>query len=570
MRVSILILWLVACSLNAATYYVRTDGNNGNSGTSNTAGGAWATITYAGTQTSAGDVVRVQAGSYTERPSETTAGSSGSPITYIADGSVVIYGGFQITGNYVRLIGFEITQSDNLSRGYAAVYCNGARGVQIIDNYIHHTSVECVDFRGCPDIVIRGNNIGYSAYAYYPWAAGTGNALIWGGVSASTNVMIEYNQLNYGDDFINNNYVASWWTIRNNRFGPTASESGAHLDNFQPNSATTFALMENNWDEGANCTDHHFNFYEVDGHRWMIIRGNVILSANGSANFGSTDDSAIYNNTWYGNNAVYGTTDFNVRNWTVTGVPDGNMAYNNLFCASAKPAGGAVYLSNGTMTNDYNLSYGQPVNVGGQNGSHSLTSNPLLVNTNSANMHLQSGSPARNASGPIVSANGAGVSSTALTVTGNAYWLWPGDGILIGSTAATISSINSSTSITLVAAVSWSNGDAVRVAAYASDIGALPYGSSDLSAATISNFGTTYTVTTTGDARGVWFYVDGVPTTWDSSAPYQATIASGTVTAKAYALYAQSTPVVSATSGGSQSYKASHTGKLNIGGKGSF
>jgi hypothetical protein len=44
----------------------------------------------------------------------------------------------------------------------------------------------------------------------------------------------------------------------------------------------------------------------------------------------------------------------------------------------------------------------------------------------------------------------------------------------------------------------------------------------------------------------VWFYVDGIPTTWVNAAPYAATIASGTVTAKAYALYAQDTPVVDA------------------------
>ena len=56
-------------------------------------------------------------------------------------------------------------------------------------------------------------------------------------------------------------------------------------------------------------------------------------------------------------------------------------------------------------------------------------------------------------------------------------------------------------------------------------------------------------MTPTGDARGVWFYVNGIPTTWDATSPYSATIASGTVTAKAYALYAQSEPVVTATQG---------------------
>jgi hypothetical protein len=119
-----------------------------------------------------------------------------------------------------------------------------------------------------------------------------------------------------------------------------------------------------------------------------------------------------------------------------------------------------------------------------------------------------------------------------------------GDTITVGGTTTRITAISGNT-LTVADSVTWTAGAPVYWGnAARADIGALPFGSKELTAATLTQQGTTYTVTPDGDTRGVWFYVDGVPTTWDATPPYTITAASGDVTARAYALYAQAKPVI--------------------------
>jgi len=82
-----IILSLLACLLFAqpvwsTTYYIRTDGNNANAGTTDSAGGAWRTMGKCATTAVAGDTCIVGNGTYVESAVVfSTNGSSGNWIT---------------------------------------------------------------------------------------------------------------------------------------------------------------------------------------------------------------------------------------------------------------------------------------------------------------------------------------------------------------------------------------------------------------------------------------------------------------------------------------------------------
>ena len=88
------------------TYYVRTDGNDSNTGLENSADGAWATLQKAADTMTAGDNVRVQEGTYnlSEPVSISATGTQDNNISYTTDGTVTLNGnksesGFALSGD---------------------------------------------------------------------------------------------------------------------------------------------------------------------------------------------------------------------------------------------------------------------------------------------------------------------------------------------------------------------------------------------------------------------------------------------------------------------------------------
>ncbi len=78
----LLFIFFLSVSLQAAQYFVETDGNDSNTGLDNTPSGAWLTVGKGAATAVAGDTVTIGAGTFTERITLPNSGVVGSPIIF--------------------------------------------------------------------------------------------------------------------------------------------------------------------------------------------------------------------------------------------------------------------------------------------------------------------------------------------------------------------------------------------------------------------------------------------------------------------------------------------------------
>jgi hypothetical protein len=96
-----------------ATYYVRTDGNNGNSGTGQGTGQAWQTVTYALVNmvlTSGTNYLYIAPGVYRELPTVTVTPSITQPLEIVGDATASIFTG--VSAGVVRITNYV---NDNIT-----------------------------------------------------------------------------------------------------------------------------------------------------------------------------------------------------------------------------------------------------------------------------------------------------------------------------------------------------------------------------------------------------------------------------------------------------------------------
>jgi hypothetical protein len=556
-----------------ATYYVAINGSNSNSGSQQS---PWLTIGYAASKAVAGDIVRVQSGTYDERVAISATGTNGGWINYVADGQVVCRG-FDLGGvSYVRLIGFEITHTNtSYNRG---IMLNGiCTHIDILDNYIHDVNSDGLNSQtyangGRPsNITIRGNTFYYIGRV--PNVI-TNAAIAIGSAAVSPHHwLIEYNSIQKSGDFIDvcgtnniyrNNYCRDF---RNSDFN--ATDSSWHSDMFQDGSdglavGTRFHIYERNFCGDSIEANSHFGIWQDTvgaGDTNIVIRGNVGFNL-GESGVGvlSTDHVVCYNNDLYAisvdgtANSTYGSCYAFYKQSTSSDYSLNNMVANCIIHTTSDSVGSPIWIDTGSSaTKTHNLGFNTYFD-----SSFVSTNDPKFIDpsTNKRNFRLQAGSPAIGAGTNVIWVTSAGGTGTSFAVNDSqllcdGWGLVEGDRITTGGSTTTVTNISLGNNTLYVRdSVTWTNLQSVY---WGTDvgptIGALPYGSTQLTAAAMFQSGSSYTVTTSGDARGVWFYVDGIPTTWISPAPFTANITNGVVTAKAYALYAQANPVVTATNG---------------------
>ena len=196
--------------VEAATYYVSTTGSDATGDGS--VGNPWATIDHADSQflLSAGDTVVVQAGTYTMTNSagvalQNTDGTSGAPVTYQANGKVVIDAsgvvgesyGIQVQSAYTIVSGFEIKGaahgiSVDASQVWAGNNCT------ITNNIIHDSAPQNssgIYLKSCSDaLVVRNVIYNISAGSDAPWGTlGAGIRMQAGGTNKVWNNTIDNN-----------------------------------------------------------------------------------------------------------------------------------------------------------------------------------------------------------------------------------------------------------------------------------------------------------------------------------------------------------------------------------------
>lgn len=546
MRRFVIYLLLATHELNAALYYVATTGNDASDGSKGT---PWRTIQKASDAAISGDTVRVQPGTYDENVSLTTDGTAGiGRITFLANGKVIVRH-FDITGDYVRLIGFELTSTNDT--GNNAVSVTEATGVELHDLDIHDTSRDSngggLTFGNVTNFLVRGCRFVRTGILGTIGSDSNANAI--GALYSyplSDTVVFEYLSMSNVVEYLNPS--GNKLIIRNQVWGPLGTNwLLAHTDGVQPNLGIQNSFIEANWHEENPVDNSHFYLDEVPTTHHVVQRRNVsIRSGDVLVNQwrNSTNHYAAHNiwaETSIGPNQRLG-NDHALLIWDSTN----NWSYNEVF-----------YLTT-TDSLPYDFFGDAQLIIGSY-----FMYNPGWLDYPSRNLLLATNSFAIDSGTNLTTTVGSGSNATLVTVA-DAHWFHDGLGMTVGDNIyvgtnnnLTIKKVDwAANLITVVAPISWFEGDPVGYAyrGRGPEIGASEYGDSYLTTATISHVANNYTVNTLGDTRFVVFYVDGIPADPDYAPPFTI-VSSGVVTAKAYALHAQPNPVLVAINGSNQGPK---------------
>lgn len=554
MKYLILIVFLIACSAQAVTRTVDASG-----------GADHTTVGAAYTAASNGDrILILNSNLYNETI------SVAKELTFQSTNWAIIRGFDILATNNIKILGLQITHTSS-SRSRAITISGVSSNIIIQGNWIHNIyGDQCIQGNAGAspwNVVIRDNLI-YEIRWVFGVETNCSRQCI-GSDSGSHHWLVEYNHIYRSGDFCN--LYGADHIVRNNFFHDYKDSYCAevhthtHSDMFQPgsdglNAAIRRHVYENNFLGDSTEPESHGGLFQDNQHATVntdtniLYRGQIFWDIGDSAIGGfGTDKINTYNNTAYNlcmaksggsiiyfNNTTSGSLGVGVKNWIIYKT---NMAGTD-FLRVISP--GILWASN-------NIGY-----LAGTHTSYISTSDPSFVNGASLNFRLQAGSPAINTGCHIAWITTANGSGTSFDVNDSQSFndgkgICEGDIVTINGTTTRILSISGDT-VTVRDSVTWTQNMPIYwLTDTTPDIGALPFDSTLLSAATYTQNGNDYLVTTTGDARGVWFYTNGIPSQWiyeKTNGVYKATVTAGTVSMKAYALYAQTNLTILATLAG--------------------
>jgi len=297
---------------DGATYYAAQNHPGASDNNAGTEEAPWLTIQHAADVMGTGDTVIVLAGGYEERVQVRTSGSSGSPITYRAVGTVTMRG-FTILADHITIQGFEITETADSSRDGQGIYIEGSHCV-IEDNYVHFATRGGITLNASSgneaqtsNCVIRNNRLYRNAMS---------------GISIEgRNHLVEGNEIwgtiqhhpSWADrpgwvDADGMRYFGSGHTIRGNYIHDITFEDpenvDPHIDCFQTwsdtyHEAASYVIFEGNICEVLETQAERENEhgFMLANARNIVIRNNIIKAYGGvNTGGGGNSDLIIVNN----------------------------------------------------------------------------------------------------------------------------------------------------------------------------------------------------------------------------------------------------------------------------------
>jgi len=375
---AVFVFSLAATAAHAATYYVATNGNDGNPGTLSR---PWKTLQRAADRVAAGDTVNVRGGNYAGGNFE-TSGTASRPIVLQAYNSEVPVinannpetpDGINLEGaSYMMVKGFTV--NGRTRAGIRAVTCNH---VTIRDNRLDQNGTWGILTGFCDDLLIENNVASRSVQQHGIYVSNSGDRpvirrnSVWGNRQAGIHMNGDVSE---GGDGIISGALVERNTIYSNG---AAGASGINMDGVQ-NSLIRNNLLYDNHASGISL-------YQIDGGGPStgnsILNNTVIVASNGRWALNIQDGAR---NTIVTNNILYNLHSFRgIVDISPDSLPGLSSDYNAVMNRFTKNGGDTI------------LTLAQWRQQTGLD-AHSFVATPaqLFVNASGNDYHLSPSSPA--------------------------------------------------------------------------------------------------------------------------------------------------------------------------------
>lgn len=440
---------------HATTYTVKATG-----------GGNYTTIQACANAAQAGDTCTIYAGTYTENVTPPRNGSAGNWITFSGQSGAIMNGNWTLTNrSYIAIQGLTINGNIRTSQTSTGEW------IRILNNTVSSGLDDYGIELQADDVLISGNTF-----------------------SGLTNDMIHQ--------------WGTRWVIRNNIATDMDDVDNKHMDFWQSycttgGKAADYALIEDNY--YANISGGNSHFALVNGTAQcsyppvhLILRYNAVNNIGSQAIYIDTNNQAagaghnvIYNNTM--RDLVAGASPYSYC--CPVDASANSSGINNLFYNAMKQTSAVGFVGTTGWAQSYNLYYDPDGTMTFSSPASTETGavknqDPKFVS--SSDLHLQAGSPAIGAGGPLTTVATADTGTGTSLIVNNADFFQPGwggaeaDWIRVGASTVQITSIDyAKNTITLANSISRSPGDAVYLYKKSDgtvvlngskpDIGAFPY-----------------------------------------------------------------------------------------------